>query len=87
MCTSDDDHAQMMLEQVDTSVPIAQAQKFYMALKERKVPVEFVVYPRENHRFLAERCAQIIVLLLQFNFSATTQNQITAKRRHETTRM
>lgn len=35
--------------QVDTRVPIAQAQEFYMALKERKVPVEFVVYPREGH--------------------------------------
>jgi dipeptidyl aminopeptidase/acylaminoacyl peptidase len=36
-------------------VPIAQAQEFYMALKERKVPVEFVVYPRENHGFTEAR--------------------------------
>ena len=35
--------------QVDTRVPIAQAQEFYRALKERNVPVEFVVYPREGH--------------------------------------
>jgi dipeptidyl aminopeptidase/acylaminoacyl peptidase len=37
--------------QADTRVPIAQAQEFYMALKERNVPVEFVVYPREGHGF------------------------------------
>ncbi|HEV8371419.1 MAG TPA: S9 family peptidase [Pyrinomonadaceae bacterium] len=41
--------------QVDTRVPIAQAQEFYMALKERKVPVEFVVYPREGHGFTEPR--------------------------------
>ena len=41
--------------QVDTRVPIAQAQEFYMALKEMKVPVEFVVYPRENHGFTEPR--------------------------------
>jgi dipeptidyl aminopeptidase/acylaminoacyl peptidase len=41
--------------QVDTRVPIAQAQEFYMALKEQKVPVEFVVYPRENHGFTEPR--------------------------------
>ncbi len=33
----------------DTRVPIAQAQEFYRALVERKVPVEFVVFPREGH--------------------------------------
>lgn len=37
--------------QADTRVPLAQAQEFYMALKEMKVPVEFVVYPREGHGF------------------------------------
>lgn len=37
--------------QVDTRVPLAQAQEFYMALKEMNVPVEFVVYPREGHGF------------------------------------
>jgi dipeptidyl aminopeptidase/acylaminoacyl peptidase len=39
----------IMHGQADTRVPIAQAQEFYMALKEMKVPVEFVVYPREGH--------------------------------------
>jgi dipeptidyl aminopeptidase/acylaminoacyl peptidase len=41
--------------QVDTRVPIAQAQEFYQALKELKVPAEFVVYPRENHGFTEPR--------------------------------
>jgi dipeptidyl aminopeptidase/acylaminoacyl peptidase len=45
----------IMHGQVDTRVPIAQAQEFYMALKEKKVPVEFVVYPRENHGFTEPR--------------------------------
>lgn len=41
--------------QVDTRVPLAQAQEFYRALVERKVPVEFIVYPRENHGFTEPR--------------------------------
>lgn len=41
--------------QADTRVPLAQAQEFYMALKERNVPVEFVVYPREGHGFTEPR--------------------------------
>jgi dipeptidyl aminopeptidase/acylaminoacyl peptidase len=41
--------------QVDTRVPLAQAQEFYMALKERKIPVELVVYPREGHGFTEAR--------------------------------
>jgi dipeptidyl aminopeptidase/acylaminoacyl peptidase len=45
----------IMHGQVDTRVPIAQAQEFYMALKELNVPVEFVVYPRENHGFTEPR--------------------------------
>ena len=45
----------IMHGQVDTRVPIAQAQEFYMALKEMNVPVEFVVYPRENHGFTEPR--------------------------------
>lgn len=45
----------IMHGQADTRVPIAQAQEFYMALKELKVPVEFVVYPRENHGFTEPR--------------------------------
>lgn len=45
----------IMHGQVDTRVPIAQAVEFYQALKERQVPVEFVVYPRENHGFTEPR--------------------------------
>ncbi len=45
----------IMHGQNDTRVPIAQAQEFYMALKEMKVPVEFVVYPREGHGFTEPR--------------------------------
>jgi dipeptidyl aminopeptidase/acylaminoacyl peptidase len=45
----------IMHGQVDTRVPIAQAQEFYMALKEMNVPVQFVVYPRENHGFTEPR--------------------------------
>jgi dipeptidyl aminopeptidase/acylaminoacyl peptidase len=45
----------IMHGQLDTRVPIAQAEEFYQALKERKVPVEFVVYPRENHGFTEPR--------------------------------
>ena len=41
----------IMHGQADTRVPLAQAQEFYMALKEMNVPVEFVVYPREGHGF------------------------------------
>jgi len=41
--------------QSDVRVPLAQAQEFYMALKEMKVPVEFVVYPREGHGFTEPR--------------------------------
>jgi dipeptidyl aminopeptidase/acylaminoacyl peptidase len=41
--------------QVDQRVPLAQAQEFYMALKEMNVPVEFVVYPREPHGFTEPR--------------------------------
>jgi dipeptidyl aminopeptidase/acylaminoacyl peptidase len=41
--------------QVDTRVPIDQAKEFYQALSERGVPVEFVVYPRENHGFTEPR--------------------------------
>jgi dipeptidyl aminopeptidase/acylaminoacyl peptidase len=38
----------------DEPVPVAQAYAFYRALRERDVPVELVVYPREGHG-LAER--------------------------------
>ncbi len=44
--------------QVDTRVPIAQAEEFYRALYERHVPVEFVIYPRENHGFGEPRHVQ-----------------------------
>lgn len=35
----------------DQCVPVNQAYAFYRALRERKVPVELVVYPREGHGF------------------------------------
>jgi len=38
----------------DPAVPVAQAYAFYRALRERDVPVELVVYPREGHG-LSER--------------------------------
>ncbi len=33
----------------DAAVPVAQAYAFYRALRERNVPVEMVIYPREGH--------------------------------------
>jgi len=39
----------IMHGQMDSRVPIAQAKEFYQALVEMKVPVEFVVFPREGH--------------------------------------
>ena len=33
----------------DPAVPVAQAYAFYRALRERNIPVELVVYPREGH--------------------------------------
>ena len=47
--------AMILHGQVDTRVPIAQAQEFYRGLLERGVAVEFVVYPRENHGFTEPR--------------------------------
>jgi len=38
----------------DHDVPINQAHAFYRALRERNIPVEFVIYPREGHG-LSER--------------------------------
>ena len=38
----------------DPAVPVAQAYAFYHALRDRQVPVELVVYPREGHG-LSER--------------------------------
>jgi dipeptidyl aminopeptidase/acylaminoacyl peptidase len=37
--------------QADTRVPMAQAQEMYRAMLDRGIPVEFVLYPRENHGF------------------------------------
>jgi dipeptidyl aminopeptidase/acylaminoacyl peptidase len=37
--------------QSDTRVPMAQAQEMYRAMLDRGIPVEFVLYPRENHGF------------------------------------
>jgi dipeptidyl aminopeptidase/acylaminoacyl peptidase len=51
----------IMHGQVDTRVPIAQAQEFYRALKDRNVPVEFVVYPRENHGFTRDFRKRIVL--------------------------
>ena len=47
--------AMILQGQVDTRVPIAEAQEFYRALYERGIPVEFIVYPRENHGFTEPR--------------------------------
>ncbi|MDP6779364.1 MAG: S9 family peptidase [Candidatus Latescibacteria bacterium] len=33
----------------DERVPFAQAQEFYRSLKDRRIPVEFVAYPRQGH--------------------------------------
>ncbi|HEV2386241.1 MAG TPA: S9 family peptidase [Candidatus Acidoferrales bacterium] len=44
--------------QADIRVPIPQAEEFYRALFERGVPVEFVMYPRENHGFVEPRHIQ-----------------------------
>jgi dipeptidyl aminopeptidase/acylaminoacyl peptidase len=41
--------------QSDTRVPIPQSEEFYRALSERHVPVEYIVYPRENHGFTEPR--------------------------------
>lgn len=35
----------------DIRVPAAQSRELYTALRERKVPVEFLLYPREGHGF------------------------------------
>ena len=56
----------IMHGQVDTRVPIAQAEEFYQALKERQVPVEFVVYPRENHGFTGRRQMDRVRRYVQF---------------------
>ena len=37
--------------QSDTRVPMAQAQEMYRAMVDRGIPVEFILYPRENHGF------------------------------------
>jgi dipeptidyl aminopeptidase/acylaminoacyl peptidase len=37
--------------QADTRVPNPQSEEFFRALVDRHVPVEYVVYPRENHGF------------------------------------
>lgn len=44
--------------QADTRVPIPQAEEFYRALVERRIPVQFVTYPRENHGFTEPRHIQ-----------------------------
>jgi dipeptidyl aminopeptidase/acylaminoacyl peptidase len=44
--------------QADTRVPIPQSEEFYRALTDRRVPVEYVTYPRENHGFVEPRHIQ-----------------------------
>lgn len=44
--------------QADTRVPIPQAEEFFQGLVDRKVPVEYVTYPRENHGFVEPRHIQ-----------------------------
>ncbi|MBZ5609469.1 MAG: S9 family peptidase [Acidobacteriia bacterium] len=39
----------------DTRVPVGQAQELYMGLRKNNVPVEMVVFPRENHGFIEPR--------------------------------
>ncbi len=39
----------------DTRVPPSQAQELYMGLRKNNVPVEMVVFPRENHGFIEPR--------------------------------
>jgi dipeptidyl aminopeptidase/acylaminoacyl peptidase len=41
--------------QADTRVPMPQGEEFYRGLYDRKVPVEYVTYPRENHGFVEPR--------------------------------
>jgi dipeptidyl aminopeptidase/acylaminoacyl peptidase len=45
----------------DRRVPLEQGEQLYVALRERKVPVEFVRYPREGHA-LAEYWHQLDAL-------------------------
>ena len=44
--------------QSDTRVPIPQSEEFYRGLYQRRVPVEYVTYPRENHGFVEPRHIQ-----------------------------
>jgi dipeptidyl aminopeptidase/acylaminoacyl peptidase len=44
--------------QSDTRVPIPQSEEFYRGLVDRKIPVEYVTYPRENHGFVEPRHVQ-----------------------------
>jgi dipeptidyl aminopeptidase/acylaminoacyl peptidase len=44
--------------QSDTRVPIPQSEEFYRGLVDRKIPVEYVTYPRENHGFVEPRHIQ-----------------------------
>ncbi len=45
----------------DARVPLSQATGFHRALRRQRVPVEFVVYPREPHG-VAERAHQLDIL-------------------------
>jgi dipeptidyl aminopeptidase/acylaminoacyl peptidase len=52
----------------DQDVPVNQSYAFYRALRERNVPVEFVIYPRESHSFIEcehrKDCEERILLWL-----------------------
>ncbi|HZE88021.1 MAG TPA: prolyl oligopeptidase family serine peptidase, partial [Verrucomicrobiae bacterium] len=37
--------------EADMRVPVSQGWELYLALREQKVPVEFVTYPRQGHGF------------------------------------
>jgi dipeptidyl aminopeptidase/acylaminoacyl peptidase len=56
--------------QVDTRVPIGQAQELYMGLKKNDVPVELVFFPREPHGLLEPR-HQLDKLKRELAFFAT----------------
>ena len=56
--------------QVDTRVPIGQAQELYMGLRKNDVPVELVFFPREPHGLLEPR-HQLDKLKRELAFFAT----------------
>lgn len=45
----------------DVRVPLPQAQELYQALKRRRVPVEFMVYPRQGHALSEPRLVRVVM--------------------------